>query len=102
MPYLESQTLNIAGGENWMTITKILPDIMGDRTALGFSVIKNNDRTIYSTQNQSPIRVANDHGWVDIRETARDIRLRIDMIRSVDWRTVGPIIFDVKPRGKKR
>jgi hypothetical protein len=102
MPYLESQTLNIAGGENWMTISKILPDIMGDRTALAFSVIKNNDRTVYPTQSQSPLRVANEHGWVDIRETARDIRLRIDMIRSADWRTIGPIIFDVKPRGKKR
>lgn len=102
MPYLESQTLNVASGERWMTINKILPDIMGDRSALAYRVAKNNDRTIYSQQTYSPHRAPNDHGWVDIRETARDIRLRIDMVRNVDWSTIGPIIFDVKPRGKKK
>jgi hypothetical protein len=102
MPYLESQTLNVANGEVWMTLSKILPDIMGDRTALAFSVAKNNDRTNYSTQIYSPQRAVNEHGWVDIRETARDIRLRIDMVSSGDWSTVGPIIFDMKPRGKKK
>jgi hypothetical protein len=101
MPYLESQTLNVAGGENWVTLSKILPDIMGDKTALAFSLMKNNDRTVYSSQTQSPQRTVNQFGWVDIRETARDIRLRIDMIKNNDWSTIGPIIFDMKPRGKK-
>jgi hypothetical protein len=102
MPYLESQTLNVAGGEKWMTISKILPDIMGDRTALGFRLAMNNDRTTYSSQIYSTQRAVNGHGWVDIRETARDCRLRIDMIKNADWSTIGPIIFDVKPRGKKK
>jgi thiamine biosynthesis protein ThiC len=44
----------------------------------------------------------NGHGWVDIRETARDMRLRIDMIKNSDWSTIGPIILDIKPRGKKK
>jgi hypothetical protein len=101
MPYLESQTLNVAGGANWVTITKILPDIMGDRTALAFSVIMNNDRTVYSKQKQSPQRTVNKYGWVDIRETARDLRLRIDMIKNLNWSTIGPILFDMKPRGQK-
>jgi len=101
MPYIESQTMNVAGGENWATITKILPDIMGDRTALAFSIAKNNDRTTYSAQSYSPQRGVNAHGWVDMRETARDIRLRIDMVKSASWGTIGPIIFDIKPRGKK-
>jgi hypothetical protein len=102
MPYLESQTLNAAGGERWVTISKILPDIMGDKTALVFSISKNNDRTEYGQQTYSPKRAVNTHGWVDIRETARDIRLRIDMIYNRNWSTVGPIIFDLKPRGKKK
>jgi len=101
MPYLESQTLNVVGGENWVTISKILPDIMGDKTALAFSLAKNNDRTNYSAQTYSAQRTVNGHGWVDIRETARDVRLRIDMIKNLSWGTVGPIIFDMKPRGKK-
>jgi len=102
LPYLESQTLNILGGERWATLNKILPDIMGDRTALAFSVAMNNDRTVYSEQRYSPQRTVNEHGWVDIRETARDLRLRIDMVRNLDWSTIGPIIFDIKPRGKKK
>ena len=102
MPYLESQTINVGGGENWITISKILPDIMGDRTALAFRLALNDDRTMYSSQRYSPQRTVNDHGWVDIRETARDCRLRIDMVKSADWATIGPIIFDVKPRGKKK
>jgi len=102
LPYLESQTLNAQEGVNWMTLNKILPDIMGDKTALAFRVAKNNDRTVYSSQTYSPQRTVNGHGWVDIRETARDIRRRIEMVRNLDWSTVGPIIFDMKVRGKKK
>jgi len=102
MPYLESQTLNISDGERCVTINKILPDIMGDKSALAFYLKMENDRTDYSTQTMSVQRTVNEHGWVDIRETARDVRLRIDMIRSLNWSTVGPIIFDIKPRGKKK
>ena len=102
MPFLESQTLNINGGDSWMTINKILPDIAGDRTAIAFSVSKHNDRSNYAEQTYSPQRTVNEHGWVDIRETARDLRLRIDMIRNADWSTVGPIIFDSRKRGRKK
>jgi hypothetical protein len=63
--------------------------------------MKNTDRTQYGLQTQSPQRGVNGYGWVDMRETARDLRLRIDMVKNIDWSTVGPIIFDVKPRGKK-
>jgi hypothetical protein len=102
MPYLESQTLNIADGEWWGTIDKILPDIAGDRSALAFRLALNNDRTAYSTEKYTTQRTVNEHGWVDIRETGRDARLRIDMVKNSDWSTIGPIIFDFKRRGKKR
>jgi hypothetical protein len=101
MPYIESQTLNVADGEQLVTLRKVLPDIAGDKTALAFSVAKNIDRTTYSSQSYTAQRGVNPFGWVDIRETARDIRLRIDMIKNSDWSTIGPIIFDFKPRGKK-
>lgn len=102
LPYIESQTLNVAGGEKWVTVSKILPDIMGDKSALAFSLALNNDRTDYAAQRYSPQRTVNGHGWVDIRETARDVRLRIDMVKNLSWGTVGPIIFDMKARGKKK
>lgn len=102
MPYVESQSLNANGGENWVTVSKILPDIAGDKTALAFSLAMNNDRSDYSSQVYSKQRTVNGYGWVDIRETARDVRLRIDMVKGSDWSTVGPIIFDLKVRGKKK
>ena len=101
MPFLESQTINMLAGERFITINKILPEIAGDRTAVAFSLAMVNDRTTAASEKYSQQRLVNGHGWVDIRETARDIRLRIEMIKNSDWSTVGPIIFDVKPRGKK-
>lgn len=103
MPFLESQTININGGESWNTITKILPDVAGDKTALAFRLAMNNDRSNYATgEKYSAQRTINEHSWVDIRETARDVRLRIEMIKNSDWSTVGPIIFDIKKRGRKK
>jgi hypothetical protein len=102
MPYLESQTLNSGNGAWMTTLNKILPDIRGDKTAIAFSLVKSNDRTTYSSQTISPRRGVNEHGWVDMRETAQDLRLRIEMINNRDWSTVGPIIFDFKTRGKKK
>jgi hypothetical protein len=101
MPYLESQTINVANGERWCTINKILPEIMGDKNALAFCLHKINDRT-GGVEMESPQYGVNEHGWVDMRETARDFRLSIEMVANSDWRTVGPIIFDIKPRGKKK
>lgn len=102
MPYLESQTLNMKGGENWFTMVKIIPDISGDKTAISFRMAKNIERANYSSEVYSPQRTVNEFGHVDIRETMRDGRLRIDMIRNADWGTVGPIILDMKLRGKKK
>jgi len=100
-PYLESQNITINGGESFSTITKILPDIAGDKTALAFALVTRNDRSDYSTETYGTYRTVNKHGWVDFRETARDFRLYIEMTRSAEWSTVGPIIFDIKERGKK-
>lgn len=102
MPYLESQTLNMKGGENWFTMVKLIPDISGDKTAIAFRMAKNIDRTNYASEVYSPQRTVNEYGHVDIRETMRDGRLRIDMIRNADWGTVGPLILDMKLRGKKK
>ena len=100
-PWIESFNLAPNGGENWLTINKILPDVEGDATALRWSVAKTNDRNGYAPETYSPKRSKNGNGWVDLRETARDMRLRIDMVASADWGTVGPILFDMKVRGKK-
>jgi hypothetical protein len=101
MPWIESFNLTPNGGENWLTVNKILPDVFGDASALRWRMAKTNDRNGYTSETYSPQRQKNGNGWVDIRETARDMRLRIDMVSNSDWGTVGPILFDSKMRGKK-
>jgi hypothetical protein len=101
LPWIESQNLSPNGGENWITINKILPDVQGDSDALRWSVVKTNFRDGYVPEVYSPQRKKNGSGYVDIRETARDMRLRMDMVKNSDWGTVGPILFDIKARGKK-
>jgi hypothetical protein len=64
-------------------------------------MMKTNDRAGYTPEKQSPLRKKNKYGFVDIRETARDMRLRIEMVKDSNWGTVGPILFDNKIRGKK-
>lgn len=100
-PWIESMNLNPNGGENWFTVSKILPDVSGDSSAIKFRMAKTNDRNGYTPEVYSPQRSKNGSGYVDIRETARDMRLRIDMVKSSNWGTVGPILFDNKVRGKK-
>ena len=100
MPWIESFNLNPNGGENMITVKKILPDVEGDIDALRFSMMKTNVRAGYTPETRSPQRKKNGYGWVDIRETALDMRLRIDMVKESDWGTVGPIVFDNAVRGK--
>lgn len=100
-PWVESMNLNPNGGENFFTVNKILPDVSGNADALRWRMAKNNKRNGGTPETYSPQRSKKDDGWVDIRETARDMRLRIDMVAGADWGTIGPILFDGKLRGKK-
>lgn len=101
MPWIESQNLAPDGGEHYMTLKRILPDVQGDSDAIRWRVVKSNARDGYETEIFSPQRKKNGSGFVDIRESARDMRLRIEMVKSADWGTIGPILFDMSGRGKK-
>jgi hypothetical protein len=105
LPWIESFNLAPDGGENWITINKILPEIVGDISAIKVSMLKTNDRSNHTPEIRTPLRSINTNGsgrgWADIRETARDMRLRIDMVKESNWGTLGPILFDIKMRGKK-
>jgi len=105
LPWIESFNLAPNGGESWITLNKILPEVIGDVEAFKVSVFKTNSRSGNAAEIRSPLRSVqmngSGRGWVDIRETARDMRLRLDMVKEAEWGTVGPILFDVKVRGQK-
>jgi hypothetical protein len=102
MPWVETFTMNLNDGENWMTMNQILPEIVGDNQALKFNVYKQIDRTVEASETMSPDRLVfpNGQGRVQFRETGRDFRLKISMIKPTGW-TVGPILYDVKRRGNR-
>lgn len=100
-PWIETFNLNLTGGEQFFTLKRILPDISGDANALRFRMAKTNARAGYTADVYTPQRAKNPSGYVDIRETGRDMRLRIEMVSSSNWGTVGPILFDGVTRGKQ-
>lgn len=99
LPYAETFSLNAVGGEKMSTVRQIQPEIEGDTTNLRFSFAVKTDRTKVSTY--TPKRRVQLGGYVDIDETARDFRLRVEQIDVMpDQWTMGPVIVDAVPRGK--
>lgn len=101
MPWIESMNLNGSGGERFFTLKRLLPDVSGDASAIRWRVNKTNARNPYDAGTLTPQRTQNGNGYVDIRETARDMRLRIEMVNNSDWGAVGPILMDAVSRGKQ-
>lgn len=99
-PWAESFSMNLSSGDHLATLHQMMPEITGDRDAVQFRVVKKNDRTRDVETMSPPRRPFNGNGLVDIRQTARDFRLRIEMTKSAAW-SVGPILVDAKIRGKK-
>lgn len=101
MPWVETFSLNIGDGEFLGTLKQILPEIVGDNLAIQWRAIKSMARSNV-VETVCPPRQPFDggNGLIDIRETARDIRLRIEMVEPAKW-SVGPILIDAVRRGKK-
>lgn len=102
MPWVESFSMNIADGEFLGTLHQMRPEIIGDSEAIQWRLIKRMGRTDKDLETMSPPRqpFAGGGGLIDFRETARDIRLRIEMVKEEPW-SVGPMLIDAKVRGKK-
>jgi hypothetical protein len=99
LPWAETFTLNTGGGRNLTTIRQMLPEIDGDRNAVQFRFIKRNDPTNGPEVISVP-KMIRDNGYVDVRETARDFRIRVEMINGKDW-SLGPSDIDWVSRGSK-
>jgi hypothetical protein len=61
-----------------------------------------NSRSLGSPELQSPPRPVRSDGYVDFRQTGRDIRLRIDMASPIIQPfTLGQHLIDAVPRGDR-
>jgi hypothetical protein len=113
LPFAESFDLNINSGTKLTTIKQLIPDVKGiipgspavNNSAIAnllYSVFYRNSRTLGTSELQSiPIPVRSD-GFVDLRVTGRDIRLRLDMASAVIQPfTLGQHLIDAVPRGDR-
>ena len=100
LPWAETFTINASGGSNLATFHQMRPDVPRGRDALRFSLKKAMDMSQPNVETQSPQRTIFGDGLVDFRETAREFRLRIDMVANDDW-SIGPFLVDIRRRGQK-
>ena len=113
LPFAESFDLNLVSGSRLTTIKQLIPDVEAvdatDPTAIAniianlrYSIFYRNSRSLGAPELQSgPVPVRQD-GYVDFRQTGRDVRLRIDVASPVvEGFTLGQHLIDAVPRGDR-
>jgi hypothetical protein len=112
LPWIETFNLNL--GSMLATVKQLMPDIEGAITRVRYSLFYRNSRTIGLAEQQTPPRQVRANGYVDLRTTGRDIRLRIDLATPLGVPidgvasdggvypvTVGAHLIDFVPRGDR-
>ena len=113
LPFAETFDLNLLGGSRLITVKQMIPDVealdapndASTANAIGnlrYSIFYRNSRSLGSPELQSPLQPVRSDGYVDFRQTGRDIRLRIDMASPVIQPfTLGAHLIDAVPRGDR-
>jgi hypothetical protein len=113
LPFAETFDLNILGGSRLITVKQMIPDVealdapddISAANAIGnlrYSIFYRNSRSLGSPELQSPLQPVRQDGYVDFRQTGRDIRLRIDVASPVIQPfTLGQHLIDAVPRGDR-
>jgi hypothetical protein len=102
LPWAETFDLNLASGGRLTTVKQLIPDVGGDAAQLLFSLFYQMTRSLGDAEQQSPQVPIRPDGYVDLRTTGRDIRLRIDVAGPLvtAW-TLGQTLVDSTPRGDR-
>jgi hypothetical protein len=113
LPFAETFDLNILSGSRLITVKQLIPDVgavgTDDPTVtanaisnLLYSLFYRNSRSLGAPEIQSPQTPVRSDGYVDLRTTGRDIRLRIDVATPVIQPfTLGQHLIDAVPRGDR-
>lgn len=111
LPWAETFDLNLTSGSRLITVKQMIPDIEGDVTNLIYSLFYKNSRSVMPNpaggamavvEQQTAPKAVNPNGFVDLRTTGRDIRLRIQLNGpQVNPVTVGQHLIDAVPRGDR-
>ena len=112
LPWAETFDLNLASGSRLITVKQIIPDVEGDVANLLYSLFYKSSRSVMPDANGKPVPVQElqstprpvntSNGFIDLRTTGRDIRLRIALAGPyVNPVTVGQHLVDSVTRGDR-
>jgi len=102
LPWAETFDLNLNSGARLTTIKQLLPDVEGDINNLLYSIFYRNSRSTGTPELQTTPKPVRSDGYVDLRTTGRDIRLRIALAGpQVLPVTVGQHLVDSVSRGDR-
>lgn len=102
LPWVESYSINMDSGTRMMTLDQMLPDIEGGIENIEFIFYTRENRATDTPEYETSPLLIRDDGYLDIRETARDFRMRIQS-RGVPvpvW-TMGQTLYNAIPRGQR-
>ena len=111
LPFAETFDLNL--GDKLMSVKQLIPDVealdptdanaaMQAISNLRYSLFYRNSRSLGAPELQSPPVPVSQNGYVDLRTTGRDIRLRIDVASTtVQPFTLGQHLIDAVARGDR-
>lgn len=98
MPWAETFVINTGNGSLKTTIRQMLPEIIsGSPQAVRFKFYTSNNPT-KNVEVLSSGKNVRDNGYVDVRVSGRDIRMRTEMIAQMEW-SLGSVQMDVVGRG---
>ena len=110
LPFAETFDLNL--GPQLVTVKQLIPDVeavgivdpvsIANAIAnLRYSLFYRNSRSLGTAEQQSPPVPVRNNGYVDLRTTGRDVRLRIDVGPIIQPFTIGAHLIDVVVRGDR-
>jgi hypothetical protein len=110
LPFAETFGLTVANGSRLITVKQLLPDIEGAASGIQYRLLYRNSRVDLTDPNGHPVNPElatppapiRQNGYVDLRATGRDVRLRMEVIGpSVLDFTLGQHQIDIALRGDR-
>lgn len=100
LPFAETFNLNLQSGSRMVTIDQMIPNVEGDVSDVRISFLKTDDRS-RGVEVATPKKMIRANGWLDVRETGRDFRMRITSETATARWTSGQHLIGLIGRGSK-
>lgn len=96
--FAETSTISLGSGDRTMSVTRAQPDSFHSYDATRFKFYTRAARE--GAESIKGPYVAKPNGVMDVRLTARDIRIRVEATKAENW-TVGNMRFEINQKGRR-